>query len=323
MSVFVVAIAASLLYCSTPIGAAPHHIGIAQFAVHPALDAYRAGFLAAIEEAGFTIGDDLIISSQNANGDPVRVQEIVSAFILEDVSLIYAIATPPLVTAADLTTTTPIVFGAVRDPLATQLVAELDRPGRNATGASHWLPGGAHARVVRDLIPDVDRIGVLYNPAEINSRGQVNETRVWANENGIDLVERPVSAASQLEEAVDSLVGQVSALLIPTDNTVVSGLDTVLAAAARNHIPVFGSDFGSVERGAVAAYGSDDFELGKRAGEIALAILVEGADPANIPVAVPIAPLLAVNLAVAETVGLVIPEDLLGQAERVYGVGTP
>lgn len=314
----VLVVAAALAVGSAAYAAEPIRIGITQFQEHPALDDSRIGFIEAIEAAGYVIGQDIIIDYQNAQGDMTLVRTIAEKFVQGNYDMIYAIATPPLLAAAALTDEIPIVFAAIRDPIGAQVVDSFERPGRNMTGTSHWIPVSDQIRLVQEMMPGVDRIGILYNAGEVNSRIQVEEAREWAKAEGITLVERTVASTAEVHQAAESLVGQAEVIFLPTDNTAVSALESILAVGERFQIPVIASDISTAERGAAAAYGADFVKLGRQAGDIALRILFEGADPATTPVETQAVLDLAINEDAAKRMGLDIPPDVLARARYLY-----
>lgn len=293
-------------------------IGITQFQEHPALDDTRIGFIEALEAAGYKIGQDIIIDYQNAQGDASMIAAIADKFVGGNYDMIYAIATPPLQAVAARTQNIPIVFGGIRDPIDVGVVESFERPGSNITGTSHWIPVSEQIKLVQEIMPGVDRIGVIYNSGELNSVVQVEEAREWARSQGINLVERTVTSTADVMQAAESLVGSAPVIFIPTDSTVVAAFESVVAVAERFKIPVIASDMATAERGAAAAYGADFVQLGRQAGDIALRILFEGADPAVTPVETQAVQDLAVNIGAAERMGLTIPEDVLNRARYQY-----
>src|SRR5690606_11072631 len=194
----------------------------------------------------------------------------------------------------------PVLFSAVRDALAAILIDSFEAPGVNITGSSHYQPASEQAALILEVLPSVRRVGVEYNAGEDNSVAQVLDLREWARENGITLVERTVSQSVEVQQATESLVGQVDVIYVPTDNTVVAGLEGMILAANRAKLPVIAADVDTVARGALAAYGGDSFKLGRPAAQQALAILRDGASPGEIPIAMEEDRDLAINLTVAE-----------------------
>src|SRR5690606_28695537 len=131
------------------------------------------------------------------------------------VDVIFAIATGPVQAAAALTDTIPIVFAGVRDAVGAGVVESFERPGRNITGTSHWTPVSEQIKLVLEIMPDVSRLGILYNASELNSVVQVEEAREWAAAYGLTLVERTVSSTNDVRQAAESLVGNADVIFIP------------------------------------------------------------------------------------------------------------
>lgn len=302
----------------TALGASPPRIGILHFLEVPALLDSRDGFLAALEEAGYTLGTDLLIDERSAQGDAALLREIAAEWVAAEYDLIFALGTPAAIAVAGLTDEIPILFAGVRDPLGAQIVTSLQKPGRNITGSSHGVPVEQQIRLVRELMPSVERIGTLYNPAEPNSVLQIAEAREWAAREGVVLIEKRVGSADELAEATAALASEVEAIFVPTDSTVVAGLEWVLEAAEAARVPVIGSDRNSVKRGVVAAYGADEVALGRATGDMAVRILAEGADPGSLAVVTPLELSLAIHLDAAERVGLTLPFELLLRADFRY-----
>jgi len=299
-----------------PVAAAKYRIGIVQLVEHPALDASREGFLAELRDTGFI--EDVEILYQNAQNDATLLGPIINNFINQRVDLIQAITTPAAQTAASLSRDIPIVFSAVRDPLAAQLIESFERPGRNITGSSHYQPAREQAALILEVVPNAKRVGIVYNAGEVNSVAQVLDVREWAKEAGITLVERTVSSSVEVQQATESLVGQVDVIFVPTDNTVVAGLEGMILAANRARIPIVAADVDTVARGAVAAYGADFFKLGRMTAQLAIAILRDGVDAGTIPVAMEEERDLAINLSAARAVGLELPQSVIDRATLRY-----
>src|SRR5690606_8118921 len=139
------------------------------------------------------------------------------------------------------------------------------------TGSSHYQPAREQAALILDVVPGAKRIGIVYNPGEVNSLSQVLDIREWAQEAGLQLVERAISQSVEVQQATESLVGLVDVIYVPTDNTVVAGLEGMISAATRAKIPVVAADVDTVARGAVAAYGADFFKLGRLTAQLAIA----------------------------------------------------
>lgn len=292
-------------------------IGIMQIIEHPALDAAKKGFIDGLAEEGFVEGDDLKFESQSAQGDMATAQSIAQKFVNDKVDMILAIATPTAQAAAKATTTIPVLITAVTDPVAAELVESIDRPGTNVTGTSDLTPVAKQLELLKQLVPTAQRVGIIYNAGETNSVVQVDLAKQAAPALGIELVEATASSTSGVYEAAQSLVGRADAIYVPTDNTVVSALESVIKVAEESTIPLVVGEEDGVRRGALATVGIDYYALGKQTAKMAAKILRDEAEPSEMPVEYQEDVRLVINLKAAEKMGVTVPESLLQQAYEV------
>lgn len=285
-------------------------IGVSQLVSHPSLDAAVEGFEAAFADEDIPATFDV----QNANGDQSVAASIAGTFGSSSVDLVLAVATPSAQAAAQAITDKPVLFTAVTDPIDAGLVTSWEEPGANVTGTSDANPVEEQLELVEEVVPDAKSIGIVYSPGEANSLVQVEWAQEAADKMGVELVEAPAVTSGDVMQAVESL-GDVDAIYVPTDNIVVSSLETVLQYGETHHIPVFGAEGDSVERGCVATYGLNYFELGYQTGLMAIDILVNGADPADIPVESLETPSLYLNMGAAERMGVTFPANLVEQVD--------
>lgn len=289
-------------------------IGITQIVTHPALDAAVEGFKEGLAEKGFT---NVTYELKNAEGDMATASSVAQAFASEDLDLILGVATPTSQAVVKAITTTPIVFTAVTDPVGAGLVDDAEAPGANVTGVSDMLPMQPHLDLIKQVVPDVKTIGVLYNAGESNSVFSIEQEKEAAAAMGIEVVEATASNSSEVKAAADSLVGRVDAISVLTDNTVVSALESVIKVCQQNDIPLVSGDTDSVERGSAAAYAFDYKDLGVQAGYMA-AMILSGTPIAEIPVQFAETLQLSVNPASAEAMGMTLPEELLSEADNTF-----
>jgi len=292
-------------------------IGIMQIIEHPALDAAKKGFLDGLAEEGFTEGKDVKFESESAQGDMATAQSIAQKFVNDKVDMILAIATPTAQAAAKATSTIPILITAVTDPVAAELVKSIDSPGTNVTGTSDLTPVAKQLELLKQLVPTAQRVGIVYNAGETNSVVQVNLAREAAQALGIELVEATASSTSGVYEAAQSLVGRVDAMYVPTDNTVVSALESVIKVAEESRIPLVVGEEDGVRRGALATVGIDYYALGKQTVKMAAKILREKAKPSEMPIEYQENVRLVINLKAAEKMGVTVPQSLIDQAYEV------
>ncbi|MDD6232692.1 MAG: ABC transporter substrate-binding protein [Frisingicoccus sp.] len=257
-----------------------YKIGVLQLVEHAALDASNEGFVAALDDAGISY----TIDQQNAQGDQTACQTIAEKLVNDGDDLILAIATPAAQAVAGITTEIPIVGTAITDFAASGLVESNDAPGGNVTGSSDLTPIEAQISLLQKVLPDAKTVGVLYCSAESNSAIQLEMTKEACAAAGLEVVEFSVASSNEIQSVVESAVGKVDALYSFTDNTIAAGMNTVAMVANENNLPVIVGEEGMVTAGGLCTYGIDYYELGYLAGQMAVRILTEGADPATMPI---------------------------------------
>jgi putative ABC transport system substrate-binding protein len=296
-------------------------IGYSVIVEHPALQGGLEGILAALEEAGFVEGENLVFEIQNAQGDVANAHNIAEKFVADKVDLIIGHTTPSAQAAVQVAegTDIPVVFFGISDPLGAGLVESVEEPsGTNVTGEWGPIPVEELFELYAEIKPDMERVGVLYNASEANSVSIVERSKKIADEKGYEWVEVTVASSADVKTAAESLVGKVDTIVIPQDNTVVSALDAVLKVSQDNKIPVFPMSPPEVEAGAVATLASDNFNDGVITGELVVRILL-GEDPGTITPITPTKYNVYVNLDAAEKMGVTIPQSVLDRAVEIYG----
>lgn len=313
---------ASLLIFTLPVLASAQSakISVNQFVEHPALDAVLKGFQDYMKDNKV----DVTYNVHNAQANMATASQIGHQIIGESPDLILAIATPSsqacaqaLKKAGPRMQKVPMLFSAVTDPLGAGLVSDLKRPGANITGVSDMLPVAKHLAMVKAMMPDLKRLGFLYNAGEVNSKTLVPVFQAEGKKIGCEIVEATVSKSSEVYQAVKSLVGKVDAVFVPTDNTVVSALESAVKVCEENKLPLFNADVASVKRGSIAAMGFDYYKHGVQTGALAKRIL-DGADAAVTPVEYQQELQLHINLPAARKMSLNIPEAMVQKADKIY-----
>ncbi len=257
-----------------------YKIGVLQLVQHAALDKSNEGFVAALDDAGLSYE----IDQQNASGEQSACQTIAEKFVNDGDDLIFAIATPAAQAASAATTEIPIVLSAVTDPAESGLVESNDAPGGNVTGTSDLTPVTEQIDLLQKLIPDAKTVAILYCSAESNSEIQAQMARDALDAAGIAHEDYTVSNSNEIQTVVESMIGKVDAIYAPTDNTIAAGMATVSQVANDNKLPVICGESGMVNGGGLATYGIDYYQLGYLAGQQAVEILVDGKNPADIPI---------------------------------------
>jgi putative ABC transport system substrate-binding protein len=283
---------------------------------HPALDAVRDGVKKGLADLGYAEGTDVTFTYETAQGNPATAAQIARQFVGESPDVIVAISTPSAQAAAAATTEIPIVFSAVTDPVAAGLVQSMEMPGGNITGVSDMAPVGDHIALIQEITPDVKRLGVLFNPGEANSVSSVAAVKEAASAAGIEVVEGPATKSADVQQAARSLVGKVDAIYVPTDNTIVSALESAISVANEAKLPLYAADTDSVARGALAAVGFNYFDVGVQTSVLIDQVL-RGEDPGTIPAIFATGTDLQVNKATAELIGVTLPQAVIDRAAKV------
>jgi len=295
-------------------------IGISQFAEHGSLDNCREGFLEGLKEAGFVEGENLVVDYQNAYTDMGTAGQISGGFVSDKVDLICAIATPTAQSAynAAMDAGIPVIYTAVTDPVAAELADKDGNPVGEVTGTSDKLPIEAQLQMMREMLPDAKKLGIMYTTSETNSVSAIAEYKELAPNYGFELVEKGITATADIPLAADDLLSQVDCITNITDNTVVASLPTILEKANEKNIPVFGSEIEQVKIGCLAAEGLDYIALGKQTGAMAAKVLKGEAKASELSFEIITEPGFYVNTKVAENLGINVADDMVESAVEVF-----
>jgi len=274
-------------------------VAILQFATSPLMEEGVRGMREALN-AGFLKSKTLALQLYNAEGDMPTANAIASEITSGQFDLILTSGTPAMqaVANANRLGKTTHVFGLVADPFGAGVGISRENPldhPPHLVGIGSFIPVRPAFELARQMFPNLKIVGEVWNPAESNSEAFTREARRISADMGIELLEANVDNTAGVFEAASSLVARgVEALWIGGDNTVASAADSVMAAARAGHIPVFSILTGNAEKGALFESGADFYEIGRQTGELAVRIL-EGADPATIPVVNSVPAKLVIN----------------------------
>lgn len=288
-------------------------IGIVQIVEHPSLDTIRENIIAQLEEEGFVDGKTVTIDYKNAQGDTNNLKTICQSFTANNVDLIIAIATPSAQAALGETTDIPIVFSAVTDPIAAELVDSLEKPGGNITGTSDAVSATKILDLALQITPDIKKIGAIYSTGEINSVSVIKELKEYAKTKGIEVVEATIMNSSEIQQAAQSLVGKVDAVFSPIDNTVASSMPTIVDVLNKAKLPYYVAADSMVADGGLATDGVNYVALGKATGTMAADVL-NGADTATMPVQIMSDTQVYINKNTAKEIGIKIPTNIVKKA---------
>ena len=257
-----------------------YEIGVLQLLQHAALDASNEGFIAALNDSGIKYN----IDPQNASGDQTTCVTVAEKFVNDKKDLIYTIATSAAQAVAGATSDIPVVGCAITDYVDAGLADSNDAPGANITGASDMNPIDAQLDLLLKLVPNAKTVGVFYSADEDNSVLQAELFTKAAEAKNLTIEKFTISNSNEIQTVVQSMEGKIDVCWIPTDNKLASGMATVSMIANEIKLPTIVGESNMVTEGGLATYGLDYYQLGYLAGEMAVDILVNGKDPASMPI---------------------------------------
>lgn len=278
-------------------------IGVTQIIEHPALDNTVVGFKRALIDGGYS---DIEIEEQNAQGDFATAQTIGGSYARSK-DLILAVSTPSAQAAYNATKEKPILITAVTDPASAGLVAD------NISGTSDASPIDKQVELIKKLLPEAKKIGIIYNTSEQNSLVILDQLKIEAEKQNLEIVEAGITSVNEIALALDSILSRVDVLYTPTDNLVVSATPLVLKKATDKKIPIVGSIEEQVVGGALATATIDYEQLGYQTGQMAVRIL-NGEDVSSMPIETLKNTETIINRKTADLLGIKIDEDLLENA---------
>lgn len=282
-------------------------IGILQFVTHPALDAITKGAKDELKKEGFA---NAKINFYNGEADQSKLQTMSSQLVSENNDVLIGIATPAAQALANATSTVPIVMGAVTDPVGANLVKNVNKPEGNITGVSDRFPVEKELKLIKEIMPNLKTVGVLYTSSESNSKSQVESFSKAAKAEGLTVKTYAIASSNDISTTVSVAAKEVQAFYIGNDNTIASAFNNVLQITNAAKIPVFPSVDTMVEQGGLAAVSINQRELGIETGKIAAQIL-KGKKVSEIPVDFYDQTTPIVNTEAAKVLGITIPKTVL------------
>lgn len=290
-------------------------VAILQYMPHSSLDNCTQGIKNALDKVGIAY-DVQIGSSGSADTD---CQSYAEQMASGGYDIIIAVATPAAISAysavQNASSSIPVIFCAVSDPVAAGLVQSMEAPGNNCTGTADAIDIKGQVALIKQLQPEIKSLGVLYTTSEANSISQLEILNAECTAAGIELIAQGITEAPELASAAAALIPKVDAITNLTDNNVVDNMSVVMEQANAAGIPIYGSEIEQVKKGCLASASIDYVALGERTGEIAIDVL-GGANAASYPAVEVTDSFLVINPDVASKLGITIPEAL-NSVERV------
>lgn len=293
-------------------------VAVTQIVAHPSADAVRQGLKDGLAEAGYVDGKNITWVFENAQGNIATGIQIAQKFVGMHPDVIVPITTPSAqaVVSAARGTDIPIIFAAVTDPIQSNVVTNMEHPGGNVTGVTDGPPISRQLELIKEIMPHIQTLGVLYNPGETTPAKIAQEVDDLSRTMGFRVIKIGAAKISDVAAAFQKAVGSVDAVYVPLDNTVLSAMDQVVSLSYQYKIPVFSSDSHSVKQGALASVGFSHYETGKKAAQMVVR-LFKGEKPGNMSVASPATTDVYLNLKSAEKLEILLPVPLVARAKHV------
>lgn len=296
-------------------GGTVYKVGIVQYVDDASLNQIEQAIEAELDAKGAELGVTFDYANYTHNGqaDSSVLNQIAADLIADEVDIIIPIATPAAMVmqnaTADVTTADggmiPVVFSAVSDPVGAGLVASNEAPGANITGTSDAIDTEGIMNLIVTANPDTDKIGLLYDKSQPSSAGSIEDAKAYCDANGIAYVEKTGTTTAEVQAAADSLVAEgVDAIFTPQDNTIMTAELAIFEKFTEAGIPHYTGADSFALNGAFCGYGVNYTNLGTATADMAVEILVNGAEAAATPVKTLEDGIITINTETAEAIGL-------------------
>jgi putative ABC transport system substrate-binding protein len=283
---------------------------------------YRAvvdGFRSGLGELGLEEGKKISLQVRETKNDTKMIEEAAKAFEGDKVNLIYAITTSAVVPAKNATSKTPIVFAVGSDPVVSGLVQSFAKPGGRLTGVQYSTTDLTAKRleILKEILPKVNRVLILYNPNNRNSREAAGLARKAAKQFRIQLIDRQAASVEELRQQLETIKAkEADAFFFITDAMVNSQAHLVIEMTQSKKLPTMFSEQSAVAMGGLASYGQNFREVGRLSAGYVQKIIA-GAQPRDLRIETVDKFELVINLKTAKQIGLTIPPNVLARADRV------
>jgi ABC-type uncharacterized transport system substrate-binding protein len=281
----------------------------------PRLEAFRQG----LRDLGYIEGQNIIIEYRHEGRGFERLPELAAELVGQKPDVLVAVTTNAALAAKKATTSIPIVFMGVTDPVTAGLVESLPRPGGNTTGVTNMaaILTGKRLELLKETIPKVSRVAVLWDPQAPGSTPQWKESQLPARELGLQLYSMEVSSVDRYEIAFKEAIKARNTAVWVTLNPLANSNQKLIAELAiNNRLSSICARSDYAENGCLMAYGPG-YSTEGRDGARYVDKILKGAKPAEIPVEQPMKFELVINLKTAKQIGLTIPPNVLARADKV------
>ena len=292
------------------------NVGVLQLLSHPALDAIYKGIDEELANQGYKNGENIKINLLNAQGEQSNLALMSEKLVSEKNDILVAITTPAALSLANVTKNIPIVMAGITYPVEAGLIASEEKPGNNITGVSDRTPIKQQLELMKEILPNLKNIGLLYTSSEDNSIKQIEEAKKYAAELGLEVKLAAISNTNDIQQVTESLASEVQAIFVPIDNTIASAMPTVVKVTDKFKVPVFPSADTMVADGGVLGLGVDQYQIGVQTAKVIVEIL-NGKNPADTPVVLANKGVTYLNEAKAKELGIEIPASIKEKSQII------
>ncbi len=269
-----------------------------------------------LKAKGYEQGKNLEFDYKTAQGNPAIAVQIARQYVGERPDVLVGIATPTAQALVSATRDIPIVFTAVTDPVGAKLVSNAEKPGKNVTGLSDLSPIEQHVELMKEILPNIKTVGVVYNPGEANSISLMTLLKESVAKHGLELVEATALKSADVQSATQAISAKSDVIYAMIDNTVASAIEGMTIAANQAKTPVFAATTTYIDAGSIAALGFDYYQIGVQTADY-VADVLQGKNPGDIPVRVAKGSDIVINKTAADKLGIVIPQSVLDRATEI------
>jgi putative ABC transport system substrate-binding protein len=320
----VLQLCAMLLALSVPVEAQQqlkklHRIGILLVGSSSFYSAWIDVFRQGLKELGYIEGKNIAIEYRYAEGKADRLPALAAELVGLKVEVVFTSSTPSVLAVKKATSTIPIVFVSISDPVASGLVTSLARPGGNITGLSIVAVelSGKRLELLKEAVPSVTRVAFIWNSANPAQAPQWREAQAAAQALGLQLQSLEVRSANDFDSAFEAALRERAQALVTTPAALLGAhLKRIVEFAAKNRLPTMYGNPQFVDAGGLMSY-APDYTVQYRRAAIYVDKILKGSKPADLPVEQPTKFEFVINLKAAKQIGLTIPPNVLARADRV------
>ena len=291
-------------------------VGVLQLLSHPALDQIYKGLEDGLKKEGYEVGKNLKIDLQNAQGDQSNLASMGQKLVTDNNDILVGITTPATLSLSNATKDKPIIMGGITYPVEAGLIKAEDKRGNNITGVSDRTPIKQQLEIMKKVLPNMKKVGILYTASEDNSVKQAQEAEKLAKELGLEVKVSTVANTNDIQQVTEALASQTDAIFVPIDNTIASAMATVVKVTDAKKIPVFPSADTMVADGGLLGLGVDQYQIGVETAKVVAKVL-KGADTKDMPIVLANEGVIYLNEAKAKQLGIEIPKEIKDKAKVV------